>query len=309
MEMTNAPQYCFLFDILILNIQSKTDCIEYSINMNNKTNYLKFHWDYKNTSFIDENKHILKGLLLNNKFPFIDSNEYYTVEIIEQIINNSQFPKTPKEKLDNLLIYIYENQKFEGDEFSLGMYNNDVSNKLYLKNKKEFSFYIESLFELNYIYRTTTTDYYGLKLSFKGLEYIIKLENEGNNSKNCFIAMSFSEEAQPIRNSIKSAIRKTNFEPILIDEVNYESDVTINDAMIGFIRKSKFMVADFTHQKHGVYFEAGFALGLKKPVIYTCHIDDFKQTHFDTNHYPHIVYETYEDLEEKLIDKINAWII
>ena len=38
-------------------------------------------------------------------------------------------------------------------------------------------------------------------------------------------------------------------------------------------------------------------------------IDDFKQTHFDTNHYPHIVYETYEDLEEKLIDKINAWII
>ena len=30
--------------------------------------------------------------------------------------------------------------------------------------------------------------------------------------------------------------------------------------------------------------------------------------HFDTNHYPHIVYETNEELIEKLKAKISAWI-
>jgi len=78
--------------------------------------------------------------------------------------------------------------------------------------------------------------------------------------------------------------------------------------MIRFIKKCKFLIADFTEQKHGVYFEAGFALGLKRPVIYTCSEEDFKDTHFDTNHYPHIVYKNLDDLEIRLKNKIQAWI-
>ena len=119
--------------------------------------------------------------------------------------------------------------------------------------------------------------------------------------------MSFSKTTENIREIIKRAVRESGYEPLLVDELHYDSDLTINDAIIKFIKKSKFLIADFTEQKHGVYFEAGFALGLKKPVIYTCSFNDFKQTHFDTNHYPHIVYEL-NNLEERLKNKIQAWI-
>ncbi|MCB0471891.1 MAG: nucleoside 2-deoxyribosyltransferase [Flavobacteriaceae bacterium] len=138
---------------------------------------------------------------------------------------------------------------------------------------------------------------------------IIKFTESGNKSKRCFIAMSFSPEATEIRDAIKEVLYKLGFIPILIDEVHYESDITINDALIAEIKKCKFMVADFTEHKYGVYFEAGYALGLKRPVIYTCKKDDFSKTHFDTNHYPHIIYTNADELKEKLKNKIEAWIL
>ena len=36
------------------------------------------------------------------------------------------------------------------------------------------------------------------------------------------------------------------------------------------IRKAEIVIADFTGQKAGVYFEAGFAMALKKEVYWTC---------------------------------------
>lgn len=69
------------------------------------------------------------------------------------------------------------------------------------------------------------------------------------------------------------------------------------------------MIADFTEQKAGVYFEAGFALGLGRPVIYTVHQNDLADSHFDTKPLQHIVYENMEELEFKLTNKIKAWIV
>ncbi|MBN2156818.1 MAG: nucleoside 2-deoxyribosyltransferase, partial [Candidatus Lokiarchaeota archaeon] len=98
------------------------------------------------------------------------------------------------------------------------------------------------------------------------------------------------------------------FQPILIDEVNYESEITINDAIIKNIKECKFLIADFSGQRHGVYFEAGYALGKGRQVIYLCSEEDFENTHFDTNHYPHIVYRDLNELKERLKNKIQAWI-
>jgi nucleoside 2-deoxyribosyltransferase len=120
--------------------------------------------------------------------------------------------------------------------------------------------------------------------------------------------MSFSETASDTRKIIKKVVSEAGYEPLLVDELHFDSEITINDAIIKFIKQSKFIVADFSEQKHGVYFEAGFALGLRRPVIYTCSKKDFGETHFDTNHYPHIVYNDFDELETKLKDKIQAWI-
>ena len=52
------------------------------------------------------------------------------------------------------------------------------------------------------------------------------------------------------------------------------------------IRDSAFVIADLTHDNYGAYWEAGYAEGLGKPVIYICEKAKFdkKVPHFDTNH-------------------------
>ena len=56
----------------------------------------------------------------------------------------------------------------------------------------------------------------------------------------------------------------------------------------------------------GVYFEAGFALGLDKTVFLTCREDRVKAIHFDINHLNRIQWKTPEDLREQLKNSILA---
>ena len=55
------------------------------------------------------------------------------------------------------------------------------------------------------------------------------------------------------------------FKSIRIDAVEHTGK--IDDRMIAEIRDSQFLVADFTGHRGGVYFEAGYAIGLGLPVI------------------------------------------
>ena len=57
------------------------------------------------------------------------------------------------------------------------------------------------------------------------------------------------------------------------------------------------------------YFEAGFAKGLGRQVIFTCRKDHMDKVHFDTNHYSHITWETPEDLRQKHANRIRATIL
>ena len=148
----------------------------------------------------------------------------------------------------------------------------------------------------------------GCQITINGLERIVSLKEEVENSKRYFIAMSFNPSQKETRDSIKKAVKDAGYDPLLIDEIHHPSDITINDAMIAEIKKSKFLVADFTQQKHGVYFEAGYALGRGKPVIYCCKKTEFEKAHFDTNHYPHILYDNHDELYHGLKAKIEAWI-
>ena len=87
-----------------------------------------------------------------------------------------------------------------------------------------------------------------------------------------------------------------------------EHNDKICDLIVAEIRRSKFVVADFTLHKAGVYFEAGFALGLGIPVVWTCREDELNQTHFDTRQYNHVVWKDAQDLFEKLKRRIEATI-
>ena len=109
---------------------------------------------------------------------------------------------------------------------------------------------------------------------------------------------------------IEPAIETAGYAPLRIDQ---KPDVNkIDDEIIAEIRRSRFLVADFTHGEEGarggVYFEAGFAQGLGIPVIYTCRNDMVDKLHFDTRQYAHIVWETPDDLRKSLLKRILARI-
>jgi len=76
--------------------------------------------------------------------------------------------------------------------------------------------------------------------------------------------------------------------------------------------RCRFLIADLTHRNPGAYWEAGFAEGLGKPVIYTCRKDIFddktKGTHFDTNHHLTVAWEAanLDAAMSKLKDTIRA---
>jgi len=73
----------------------------------------------------------------------------------------------------------------------------------------------------------------------------------------------------------------------------------IDDRLRVEIRAARFILADLTHRNPGAYWEAGYAEGLGKPVIYTCEkcAFDEKASHFDTNHHLHVLWE-YDKLTD-----------
>ena len=137
----------------------------------------------------------------------------------------------------------------------------------------------------------------------------IEEQKANHDSSQAFVAMWFDDSMEGVfENGIKPAIKAAGYEPLRIDRKPTLGK--IDDQIITEIRQSKFLVADFTQGKGGargsVYFEAGFAHGLGKPVIYTCRKDMVKKLHFDTRQYPHIVWATPEELCKQLQYRIRA---
>jgi nucleoside 2-deoxyribosyltransferase len=128
-----------------------------------------------------------------------------------------------------------------------------------------------------------------------------------SNSAIGFVAMSFDAGLRPAwTEGFEPAIRAAGYVPLRIDEEEFLGGIT--DQIMAEIRRSRFVVADYTGQKNGVYFEAGFALGLPLPVIPTCRADEIEKLHFDIKHLNTLVWKTPEELNDLLAKRIRAII-
>lgn len=106
--------------------------------------------------------------------------------------------------------------------------------------------------------------------------------------------------------AIEPAIRGAGYEPVRMDRTEHNN--RIDDEIIAQIRASTFLVADFTGQRAGVYYEAGFAHGLGRPVIFCVRTDELSQVHFDTRQYSHVHWGTAEELRVRLSNRILATV-
>jgi nucleoside 2-deoxyribosyltransferase len=175
------------------------------------------------------------------------------------------------------------------------------------KNYQEANFYFDSLVEQGLATREqsfTGSRLPRFKITANGWKELSRIEQSGSESSNAFIAMAFSPDRNPFKEAIKTAVKNAGYIPIRIDEVEHVNK--IDDQIIAQIRSSKFLISDFTSQRNGVYFEAGFMLGLGRTVIWVCDREDLKNVHFDTRQYNTIDYTDADDLQTRLQFRIEA---
>ncbi len=236
---------------------------------------------------------------------------------------------TVSKRADNLLRYFGDRVRFPGHLITNPDQHHSISDRerqlplSYIESDAkyitpdvivELRFYIDYLKERGWIETVRDARHTRIphsKLTIEGHEKLNNLGNVKIDSSDAFVAMWF-DKAMDLAwiEGIDPGIRNAGYRPVRVDQQEHVGK--IDDQIIAEIRKARFVVADFTQgdsgARGGVYYEAGFAHGLGIPVIFTCRADALGKVHFDTRQYNHIVWETPEELREKLTNRIEAAI-
>jgi len=151
-----------------------------------------------------------------------------------------------------------------------------------------------------------------ITLSCKGWQYYEELRRGAIDSRKAFMAMQYNEPLLDdiVNNVFRPAVKQTGFDLSILPDKPRAG--LIDDRLRVEIQTSRFLVADLTHGNAGAYWEAGYAEGLRKPVIYTCEKKVFEdpesRPHFDTNHHLTILWEWDPDKRKEAGEKLKATI-
>lgn len=231
-----------------------------------------------------------------------------TTENIKELFDSTTIPPI-HEKMDWALLYMSK-VKERPDNFIHVNVDRDYP-LVFARDGREFSYLLEllaerSLFEERGAY-PVDQPIPQYRLTPEGWNAVEQTLRSHPDSNQAFVAMWFTDELKLAWElGFKPALESTGFTPIRVDII--EHNRKIDDLIIAEIRRSGLLVADFTGNRGGVYFEAGFALGLGIPVVWTCKDTDIKAVHFDTRQYNHIVWNDPGDLKDKLTNRISATI-
>jgi hypothetical protein len=155
-----------------------------------------------------------------------------------------------------------------------------------------------------------------LQITVKGWQSIREKQSFPNSNK-VFIATQFKWPADDeIRIQAIEAIRRA------CQTCGYDAEIVgqdhtgnITDRIMADIRLSRFVIAELTFNNRGVYFEAGFARGIGRPVFHVVreghtHGDDHdgRKIHFDLQQIMYRSWKEPKDLETQLTDWIESTV-
>lgn len=229
-------------------------------------------------------------------------------DLINQLLKNHLPP--PSEQYKKIMLLIGDNTISVGD--SIQIESRDLETKIGAFSRNSLDPLLKDLYTNGYLI-TVTPNHKGiftLGLTYKGWEYYEELKKGISTSKKAFMAMQYGEKEldEIVEKYFKPAVKATGFD--LFISTDEPKAGLIDDQIRNDIRTSRFLIADLTHDNNGAYWEAGFAEGLGKPVIYTCEKAKFeeKKTHFDTNHHLTVCWDLVnpEDGSRDLINTIRA---
>lgn len=200
-----------------------------------------------------------------------------TRDLMMAILNNTTLPDPP-EQVNNLILWIGEHTE-SGEGIQIDIYRDGAV----IGSATDAG----ASFVLGYVQseKLVTVDAQKYVLSIKGWERHREIKRGALDSRKAFMAMQYgdAELDSVLRNCFVPAVEATGFTlKLLYEEPKAGS---IDDRMRAELLTSRFVIADLTHENRGAYWEAGFAEGAGKPVIYTCKKGHIPNIHFDTNHH------------------------
>ena len=142
-----------------------------------------------------------------------------------------------------------------------------------------------------------------------GWDHVFTQQFTASDNFEAFVAMWFDPGLNAMWTSgIVKGVMAAGYDPVRIDKREHNNK--IDDEIVAAIRRARFVVADFTGQRGGVYFEAGLAAGLGKPVVWLCRRADLKEVHFDTRQYNFLLWDpdAVGELASGLQNRIEATI-
>ncbi|NLF82648.1 MAG: hypothetical protein GX568_01520 [Candidatus Gastranaerophilales bacterium] len=238
-------------------------CIERNPNLLKETEKIALSYYYKVHT-------------LNNK-KNSNNAEILTEYNIESIISSVNYPLSLLDKINIVLQHFHSNTQF----FHQGVNINFKKDYrlFFCRSENELNEIIQYLLGKKYIRYVDSNiqgeDFYCLLT--EGIQKIEELKKE-TKSDQCFVAMWFSDETdKAYSESIEKAIEEDSGYECYKVSNNDQNNGWIPDTIVKEIRRSKFVIADLTGYRAGVYYEAGFAEGLGKEVIYTCNKNWFDE--------------------------------
>jgi len=253
------------------------------------------YFEISNIALNDLKQNSLNGLQIVNISKYIyeyKDNLIITHKTLEEL---RKLPiLTVGEKADNLFKHFFKLFPIPGKSFSDKQFDFGSNNILRITNTYdvgELSYLLHEYLikEKKYLEKISASSY---KITPHGWSYIEELKKREVDSNVAFVALWVNEKTDDLWDTgIKPAIHYAGYEPYRVDK---DSKVEkIDDEIFVRIRESKFVISDFTEQRHNVYYEAGFAKGLNKKVILTCLKNelDKNKVKFDVRQYSFIPWE------------------
>jgi len=127
-------------------------------------------------------------------------------------------------------------------------------------------------------------------------------KEEPIDPKLVLVICAFRPETDTAFEAIHAAAKHHGLEARRVkDEVG---DYRITERLIQMIRRAKLLVADLTYERPNVYFELGYARGIRKTVVTT--VRKGTQIHFDVKDWTYLEYDDTRNLERALILRIGS---
>ena len=214
----------------------------------------------------------------------------------------------------NLLAYIAWEVRNVGQTFSYWSGHEYAGRAMAYSESVQFGevrYLIDYLVDMGWLARKRGGGATEYSVTVRGYGQLEHDEERSRRLPQGFVAMWFDAKLEEVfDDGFAKGIGDAGYKAFRVDK-SYHND-KICDRIVAEIKRSKFLVADFTHgddgARGGVYFEAGFAMGQGIPVFFTCRKDCMKSVHFDTRQYNHIVWTDVGQLRKELRDRISALV-